>query len=164
MMPDVLQTLKSEVTSTSSAETLNALIHWNNTVSQPLKQDVITQAVIGGSFGLNKAYSLKQSMFESKDPSSTKLTSVGTSSLLQNISTTVSTILEDNEISPMDDNEPFQMEFTADLIWTVVFGSMIGCAILGNLVVIWIVLGKSILNYFLLIPVPKNLNSGINFN
>ena len=137
MMPDVLRSLKGEETSASSSEALNALNSWNNNILQP--NDVITEAVIGGSFGLNKAYSINPSMYKSE---STKLTSVVTSNLIQNISTTISSTREDTEITPIDDNEPFQMAFSADLIWTFVFGSMIGCAILGNLVVIWIVLGK----------------------
>ena len=48
----------------------------------------------------------------------------------------------------MDDEDPsmdkphFQMPYAADVSWTVVFSIMITCAILGNLVVFWIVLGK----------------------
>ena len=48
----------------------------------------------------------------------------------------------------MDDDDPsmdkphFQMPYAADVSWTVVFSIMITCAILGNLVVFWIVLGE----------------------
>ena len=37
---------------------------------------------------------------------------------------------------------PFQMAYPADVAWTVIFSSMIMSAIIGNLVVFWIVLGK----------------------
>ena len=39
-------------------------------------------------------------------------------------------------------NEPFQMSIAADVAWTIIFSLMIGGAIIGNLVVFWIVLGK----------------------
>ena len=39
-------------------------------------------------------------------------------------------------------NEPFRMPYSADVAWTVVFSIMIVSAIVGNLVVFWIVLGK----------------------
>ena len=42
--------------------------------------------------------------------------------------------------------EPFQMSYGADVAWTVIFGLMIGNAIIGNSVVLWIVLGKLIDN------------------
>ena len=38
---------------------------------------------------------------------------------------------------------PFKMDPAADVIWTVVFSIMLVSAIAGNLVVFWIVLGKS---------------------
>ena len=38
--------------------------------------------------------------------------------------------------------EPFQMSYGADVAWTVIFSLMIGNAIIGNSVVLWIVLGK----------------------
>ena len=37
---------------------------------------------------------------------------------------------------------PFHMGREADLAWTVVFGTMIAFAIMGNLAVLWIVLGE----------------------
>ena len=40
------------------------------------------------------------------------------------------------------EQHPFRMEYAADVAWTVVFSFMITSAILGNLVVFWIVLGK----------------------
>ena len=36
----------------------------------------------------------------------------------------------------------FQMDPVADITWTVVFTSMLVCAVVGNLIVFWIVLGK----------------------
>ena len=57
----------------------------------------------------------------------------------------------------MDDDDPsmdkphFQMPYAADVSWTVVFSIMITCAILGNLVVFWIVLGKWIQCYQLFV-------------
>lgn len=42
----------------------------------------------------------------------------------------------------VSETEPFRMDYRADVIWTVVFSIMITSAILGNLVVFWIVLGK----------------------
>ena len=37
---------------------------------------------------------------------------------------------------------PFRMNYTADVAWTVVFSFMITSAILGNMVVFWIVMGE----------------------
>ena len=37
---------------------------------------------------------------------------------------------------------PFKMKPAADIFWTVIFSVMLVCAISGNLVVFWIVLGK----------------------
>ena len=39
------------------------------------------------------------------------------------------------------ETSPFQMSYVADVTWTLVFSVMIVSAILGNLVVFWIVLG-----------------------
>ena len=36
----------------------------------------------------------------------------------------------------------FQMDPVADITWTIVFTSMLVCAVVGNLIVFWIVLGK----------------------
>ena len=49
-------------------------------------------------------------------------------------------IMEDED--PSMDKPHFQMPYAADVSWTVIFSIMITCAILGNLVVFWIVLGK----------------------
>ena len=49
-----------------------------------------------------------------------------------------------DEDDPSMDKPQFQMPYAADVSWTVVFSIMITCAILGNLVVFWIVLGKFI--------------------
>lgn len=37
---------------------------------------------------------------------------------------------------------PFRMSEVADIVWTIVFSLMIVAAIIGNVVVFWIVLGK----------------------
>ncbi len=39
---------------------------------------------------------------------------------------------------------PAHMDVVPDVLWTLVFGGMIGCAIAGNLAVLWIVLGEYI--------------------
>ena len=46
----------------------------------------------------------------------------------------------DNEAEP---EGPFQMTYSADVGWTIFFGIMIGSAIIGNLVIVWIVLGNT---------------------
>ncbi len=47
----------------------------------------------------------------------------------------------------------YKMDATTDVFWTVVFSTMLVCAISGNLVVFWIVLGHrrmhNVTNYFL---------------
>ena len=42
-----------------------------------------------------------------------------------------------------DEAGAFQMAYSADVAWTVIFSSMIMSAIIGNLVVFWIVLGRN---------------------
>ncbi len=52
--------------------------------------------------------------------------------------------------SSSSSSSPSHMTLAADIAWTVVFSSMITSAIVGNMVVFWIVLGKfriSILNW-----------------
>ena len=62
------------------------------------------------------------------------------------VSTTTS-IESDIEKTVMDNEAeaegPFQMTYSADVGWTIFFGIMIGSAIIGNLVIVWIVLGKT---------------------
>lgn len=41
-----------------------------------------------------------------------------------------------------EEEGPFQMTFAADVAWTIFFSAMIVNAIIGNIVVFWIVLGK----------------------
>ena len=104
-----------------------------------MEQIVTTEAVLSTDFGLNKQYSHKPTMYFTSDASSTTKTVPDvTYDLLKNISSTLPSAIEDNETVPKG---PFQMPLAADLIWTFMFGTTIGCAILGNLVVIWIVLG-----------------------
>lgn len=161
-MPDVLHTLKSENTSPSASEDLTISDNWNNNISQPIKHFIITEAAFDAEFGLTKGYSLKPAMYyKSNDASTEKTVSIihAFKNALQNISSTISSTIEDTEIGPIDDNGPFQMSLSADLIWTFIFGSMIGCAILGNLVVIWIVLG----NLSVLLVITYNYTLRRNF-
>ena len=62
------------------------------------------------------------------------------------VSTTTS-IESDIEKTVMDNEAeaegPFQMTYSADVGWTIFFGIMIGSAIIGNLVIVWIVLGNT---------------------
>ena len=64
----------------------------------------------------------------------------------QSVSTTTS-IESDIEKTVMDNEPeaegPFQMTYSADVGWTIFFGIMIGSAIIGNLVIVWIVLGNT---------------------
>ena len=127
-MPDGLQTIKTKNT-----------FPWVNNISKRIEQIVTTEAVLSTDFGLNKQHSYKPTMYFTSDASSTTKTVPDvTYDLLKNISSTLPSAIEDNETVPKG---PFQMPLAADLIWTFIFGTMIGCAILGNLVVIWIVLG-----------------------
>ena len=127
-MPDGLQTIRTKNT-----------FPWVNNISKRIEQIVTTEAVLSTDFGLNKQHSHKPTMYFTSDASSTTKTVPDvTYDLLKNISSTLPSAIEDNETVPKG---PFQMPLAADLIWTFIFGTMIGCAILGNLVVIWIVLG-----------------------
>ena len=131
-MPDRLQTIKTKNT-----------FPWVNNVSKRIEQIVTTEAVLSTDFGLNKTYSHRPTMYFTSDASSsTENVPDVTYDLLQNISSTIPSAIEDNEEAPKG---PFQMPLAADLIWTFIFGTMIACAILGNLVVIWIVLGIMIM-------------------
>ena len=61
-----------------------------------------------------------------------------------NINVFVSTTTEATENS-RDHNtarDAFQMSLGSDIAWTIVFGLMITGAIVGNLVVLWIILGR----------------------
>ena len=138
-MPDEFQTIKTEKPFLSSTRNLDSSTNWIVNVSQPTKEFVTTEATIAADFGLNQQHSLKPAMyFESQDSSTEKTGPAVSYDLLQNISSTLAPTAEDAESSTKG---PFLMPLTADLIWTFIFGTMIGCAILGNLVVIWIVLG-----------------------
>ena len=48
----------------------------------------------------------------------------------------------DVEVGEGDDEALYNMSAAADIAWTVVFSAMIICAIVGNIAVFWIVLGK----------------------
>ena len=65
---------------------------------------------------------------------------------IPSVSTTTS-IESDIEKTVMDNEAeaegPFQMTYSADVGWTIFFGIMIGSAIIGNLVIVWIVLGNT---------------------
>ncbi len=52
------------------------------------------------------------------------------------------TLSEDSFKTPSAPRSPFRMSQHADVAWTVVFSLMIVSAIVGNLIVFWIVLGS----------------------
>ena len=53
------------------------------------------------------------------------------------------TVVADGEFNEESGDEAlYNMSQAADIAWTVVFSVMIICAIVGNLAVFWIVLGK----------------------
>ena len=69
-----------------------------------------------------------------------------TSALATPVVSTTASIESDIEKTVVDNEAeaegPFQMTYSADVGWTIFFGIMIGSAIIGNLVIVWIVLGK----------------------
>ena len=70
-----------------------------------------------------------------------------TSTLVTPSVSTTTSIESDIEKTVMDNEAetegPFQMTYSADVGWTIFFGIMIGSAIIGNLVIVWIVLGNT---------------------
>ena len=70
-----------------------------------------------------------------------------TSALATPSFSTTTSIESDIEKTVMDNEAetegPFQMTYSADVGWTIFFGIMIGSAIIGNLVIVWIVLGNT---------------------
>ena len=79
--------------------------------------------------------------------------SLVTSNLVEPTVSAIASIEHDIEKASIgadtDGAEPFQMEVAADVIWTSVFGLMIGGAIIGNLVVVWIVLGNNHITFMI---------------
>ena len=133
---------ESSISSTKSLRFLNI----SKTASQPFRQYTLPDALASESFDYMQGYSYRRSMYNSELPSM-DLMSVATSTFKDaTFSSTISSLESNVERinTSNDDGEagPFHMTQTADIGWTLFFGLMIGGAIIGNLVVIWIVLGK----------------------
>jgi hypothetical protein len=137
MMPDeFVQRIEIE-SSTSYSKSLQFLSDSEKLV----KRDIISEAVAAGTFDSLKGYSIQPSMYNSEHPPVNVVTVVTSIFPESSVSSPISSI--ETNIETHDElTSPFSMTPTADIGWTVFFGLMIGGAIIGNLVVIWIVLGK----------------------
>ena len=98
-----------------------------------------------GTFDSRGEESINTSMYDELEVA-TNMLSLVTSKLVEPTVSAIASIEHDIEKASIeadtDGAEPFQMEVAADVIWTSVFGLMIGGAIIGNLIVVWIVLGN----------------------
>ena len=123
----------------SSAENFRFLGNFGN-ISHAVKRGAISEA-LSGTFDSIKEYSSEDPL--DKSETSPNALSVVTLGLDNQISSTISSVNGNIERTiEFEDGEPFQMSYGADVGWTIVFGLMIGNAIIGNLVVFWIVLGN----------------------
>ena len=143
MMPDVFAPIFENESSTSHSKRFQFLSDFEK-VSHLVKRDTISEALAAEAIDSIKGYSFQPSMYKSEIPS-TNLHSLVTSIVPESgFSSTISSIETNIEkiTTSHDDVSPFHLTQAADIGWTVFFGLMIGGAIIGNLVVIWIVLGK----------------------
>ena len=127
----------SDNTLRSSAENFR----FRGNLKHAVKHDTMPKTLTGNVDNI-KEYSLDLSLHPSE--TSTVALSVVTSDLDIQTFSTISSIETNNTENNITDEkgEPFQMSLGADIGWTLVFGLMIGGAIVGNLVVLWIVLGN----------------------
>ena len=106
-----------------------------------------------GTFDSRREESTKTSVYEHVEVA-TNILSLVTSNLVEPTVSAIASIEHDIEKASIeadtDGAEPFQMEVAADVIWTSVFGLMIGGAIIGNLVVVWIVLGNNHITFMIM--------------
>ena len=143
MMPEVFVSTIENESSTSSPSSLRFLSDFEK-VSHLVKRDTISEALAAEAFEYIKEHPLQPSMYNSEIPSAnvdSVVTSIVHESVFSSTISSVETNIEKSSTSH-DEISPFHMTPTADIGWTVFFGLMIGGAIIGNLVVIWIVLGN----------------------
>ena len=125
-------------TSNEKPTSENKSLQFSNEISHVVRHGAISEA-LSGAFDSIKKHSVKPSLDKSE---TTKALSMVISDLDIQVPSTVSSVQTSNEKTAFTGDEPFQMSFGADIAWTIVFGLMIGNAIIGNLVVFWIVLGN----------------------
>ena len=110
------------------------------------EQNETTESFTTDIYTSTSAQPFKSNMYASDVSTDNAVFANITSALaIPSVSTTTS-IESDIEKTVMDNEAeaegPFQMTYSADVGWTIFFGIMIGSAIIGNLVIVWIVLGK----------------------
>ena len=111
------------------------------------KQNETTESFTTDIYTSTSGQPFKPNMYASDVSTDNAVFANITSALaIPSVSTTTS-IESDIEKTVMDNEAeaegPFQMTYSADVGWTIFFGIMIGSAIIGNLVIVWIVLGNT---------------------
>ena len=132
------KSLRLANTSISFLRLLQDRISEQNETTESLTTDIHT-STSGRPF--------KPNMYAS-DVSTENAVFANITSALAALSVSTTTSIESDIEKTVMDNEaetegPFQMTYSADVGWTIFFGIMIGSAIIGNLVIVWIVLGNT---------------------
>ena len=112
-----------------------------------LEQNETTEIFTTDIYTSTSGQPFKPNMYAS-DVSTENAVFANITSALATPSVSTTTSIESDIEKTVMDNEaetegPFQMTYSADVGWTIFFGIMIGSAIIGNLVIVWIVLGNT---------------------
>ena len=112
-----------------------------------LEQNETTESFTTDIYTSTSGQPFKPNMYAS-DVSTENAVFANITSALATPSVSTTTSIESDIEKTVMDNEaetegPFQMTYSADVGWTIFFGIMIGSAIIGNLVIVWIVLGNT---------------------
>ena len=112
-----------------------------------LEQNETTEIFTTDIYTSTSGQPFKPNMYAS-DLSTENAVFANITSALATPSVSTTTSIESDIEKTVMDNEaategPFQMTYSADVGWTIFFGIMIGSAIIGNLVIVWIVLGNT---------------------
>ena len=111
------------------------------------EQNETTESFTTDIYTSTSGQPFKPNMYAS-DVSTENAVFANITSALAALSVSTTTSIESDIEKTVMDNEaeaegPFQMTYSADVGWTIFFGIMIGSAIIGNLVIVWIVLGNT---------------------
>ena len=111
------------------------------------EQNETTKSFTTDFYTLTSGQPFKPNMYAS-DISTENVVFANITSAVATLSVSTTASIESDIEKTVMDNEaeaegPFQMTYSADVGWTVFFGIMIGSAIIGNLVIVWIVLGNT---------------------
>jgi hypothetical protein len=146
MMPDMFVPLFENESSTSPSSNPQFLSDFEK-VSHLVKRGTISEGLAAEAFDyMINRYSFQPPFnISSNIEKRTNVDSIVTSIIPESASSSTISSVETNlekSTTSYDEAAPFHMTSGADIGWTVFFGLMIGGAIIGNLVVIWIVLGN----------------------